>query len=303
MHFYPSRNRCIFVCLLASLVALACTASAQTSTPSFSDKDLQSLLIRMQANQQANLLLQQQYTSDELWHNRNFDKNGKLTLDETAKYENIALEGLLYRRKVEQNGKPLSGKEVAAEQARYNKAVAERRAMTPAQKRLSLHRSYNFSLPLAYLATLFDNRALRREQLNGRDTLVVESTPKADAKPANDAEKSSLDWKETTWIDIADAMPARFEAEQLVDKKQFLKGLTIQMDDVRIVDAAGVNGASAKPIWLLNRTVARGQFKMMWIKVSYVTEQSWSNFKRFHVDMRLLDDTMQEVPSSAAHQP
>ena len=301
MHFYPSRNRWFLVCLAASLLAMAGTAPAQTSTAPFSDKDLQNLLVRMEANRKANDLLEQQYTSDEFWHNRSFDKSGKLTLDESAKYENIFVEGIPYRRKVEENGKPLSGKEAAAEQARYDKAITERRAMKPAQKRLSFHRTYNSPLPVLYLPTLFENHVLRREQLNGRDTLVIESTPKTDAKPQDDAQKSALDWKETTWIDLADAMPARLEVECLTDRKLIKKGSTFQIDLTRMAETPEVNGAPGKAVWLQSSSTGHGEFKIFWMKGTAISEQTWSNFKRFHVDMRLLDDTMQEMPSKTAN--
>lgn len=284
-------NRLALALTFAVVLAGTSAASAQSTDPI----DLNALLARMKTAWQANGKLAEQYTSDELWHNVNYDKNGKKTIDESAKYEHIFLEGLPYRRKVEENGKPLSGKEAAAEQARYDKAVTERRAMKPAQKRLSFHRSYNFMFPLTYLSTLFDNRILRREQLNGRDTLVIDSIPKADAKPANEAERSSLNWKETTWIDLADAMPVQFLTECLTDRKLLKKGSTMQFDFTRIAVAPDVKDAPGQAVWLQSSVTSHGTFKILWMKGSFTTEQTWSNYKRFHVDMRLLEDSVQEV--------
>ncbi len=66
------------------------------------------------------------------------------------------MEGLPYQRKVEEDGKPLTGKAAAKEEARYDKAVEERKHMTLDQKRSFFHRNVNFSLPLNYLASQFD---------------------------------------------------------------------------------------------------------------------------------------------------
>ena len=195
-------NRRFAVLLLLSLlpIPLLSATSAKTALPE--GRDLNALLERMEQHRKANGKLAEQYTSVMFWHNRNFDKNGKTTVDESAKYENVFVEGLPYSRKVEKNGKPLTGKDADWEQKRYDKAVEERKKMSLNEKRHSLHVTFHFSLPISYLTTLFDNRALRRETIDGRETLVVESTPRADAKPQDKEAKTALDWKQTTWIDL-----------------------------------------------------------------------------------------------------
>jgi hypothetical protein len=284
--------------VLPFALALSCAAVAQD------DGDVAVLLERMHASQQRNAKLAEQYTSDEFWHNVNYDKNGKKTVDESAKYENVFVEGLPYRKKVEVNGKPLSGKAAQEEEKRYEKAVKERRGMSIAQKRHWYHGEfgYSYSLPMCCLSKLFDNRIVRHETIGGRDTIVVESTPKLDAKPANDAEKSSLDWKETTWIDAADAMPARIQTESLKDMAHVLKGMTDRLDFVRFVGSPSPDGQPQAPVWLLQSFAGRFRFKFLWVGATGETDQTWSNFKRFHVDMRLLEDTVEEVPQGSTPQ-
>ena len=160
--------------------SLLSAASAQTALPE--GRDLNALLERMKQNSKANGKLAEQYTSVMFWHNRNFDKSGKTTIDESTKYENVFVEGLPYSRKVEKNGKLLTGKDADWEQKRYDKAVDERKKMSLDEKRHGFHVTFHFSLPLSYLTTLYDNRALRRETIDGREALVVESTPRADAR-------------------------------------------------------------------------------------------------------------------------
>ena len=282
---------------LACILASACAAGAQEI-----GGDLTALLKRLHANKGKNWKLQQQYTSDELWHNVNYDKNGKKTLDETAKYENVFVEGLPYRKKVEANGKPLSGKAAEEEEKRYDKAVEERRSMSVVQKQHRWRGGFSNSLPICCLTTLFDNRIVGHETIGGRDTIVVESTPKLDAKPANDGEKSSLDWKETTWIDAADAMPAQLEVESVKDLGHFARGMTMRVGFIRLVESASEGGLTQQAVWLQQSVVSKFHFKMMWIGLSGETDQTWSDFKRFHVDMRLLDDTVKEVPDGTAPQ-
>jgi hypothetical protein len=250
----------------------------------------------MKTNLLRNGVLAQQYTSVELWHNVNFDKSGKKTLDDSAKFENVFVEGLPYRKKVEENGKPLTGKAAEEEQKRYDKAVEERRKMSLEEKRRGLHLRFTYSWPLCCLTTLFDNRVVGHETINGRDMMVVGSTPKPDARPANEMEKSALNWKETTWIDVADAMPARIEVELLRDEGHFAKGMTNRIDFERFVDLPATGTQQEQAVWLQQSFVGRFRFKLLWFGATGETDQTWSDFKRFHVDMRLLEDTVEEVP-------
>jgi hypothetical protein len=291
-------NRSTMIAGLVSLtlcVLLNAPQSAAQSTDM--PAELQSLLERLHQNILANGKLAEQYTSEELWHNLNFDKHGKKSVDESARFENMFVEGLRYRRKVESNGKPLKGKEAVEEQKRYDKAVAERREMTIDEKRHLMHTSFHSSLPSFWLDKLFENHATGHELIDGRDALVVESTPRTDVHPTADIEKSALDWKETTWIDVADAMPARYVAELLKDRAHMDKGMTIRMEFQRIVDQPAAPDHPEQSVWLPRRSLSTFTAKMLWFNATGTTEQTFTGYKKFRVDMRLLEDTMQEVPA------
>ncbi len=297
------RRFAVFLLLSLLPFLLLSATSAQTALPE--GRDLNALLKRMEQHRKANGKLAEQYTSVMFWHNRNFNKNGKTTVDESARYENVFVEGLPYSRKVEKNSKPLTGKDADEEQKRYDKAVEDRKKMSLEEKRHSLHVTFHFSLPLSYLTTLFDNRALRRETIDGRETLVVESTPRADAKPQNNEAKTALDWKQTTWIDLQDEIPARFIAEKLNDDNHQLKGTTIQLDFLRLIDKPAEGDQTEQPIWLEKEFKSKFRMKIIFINADGITEQSWSDFKKFHVDVRLLEDTVEKVEEQkpAADQP
>jgi hypothetical protein len=263
-----------------------------------SHDELQTLLKRMAQQIAANDKLSQQYTSEELWHNLNFNKDGKKTLDESANYENIIVEGLSYRRKIEQNGKPLEGKAAEEEETRYDKAVTERRAMSWAEKRHLFQTHSTFEFPLEWLAILFNNRIVGCEQIDGRDTVVVESTPLPNAHPSSEAEQHVLDMKEKTWIDVADAMPVRIEVEALKNRGHVEKGFTFRLEFQRVIDQPVSDGRPERPVWLIRSSVVHFSGKLFFVKVQGITEQTWSNYKRFHVDVRLLEDSVQEAPAT-----
>jgi hypothetical protein len=60
-------------------------------------------------------------------------------------------------------------------------------------------------------------------------------------------------------------------------------------------------GPLERPVWLQCGSVGSFHFKVLWIGATGRTEQVWSNFKKFHVDMRLLDDSIQVVPDEQSN--
>jgi hypothetical protein len=283
-----------------SIGCLALATPAATQSRQISDADLPALLTHMQENMAENAKISQQYTSIEVRRTRNsFVNGGNFGEDISTKFENMFVEGIPYKRKVEVNGRPLSLEEAAEEQKRLDIAVTERRAMPAEQKRRYFRAGYHSSLPVCCLATMFDNRVIGHDQIDGREMLVIESHPKAGAKPPSRQERSTLDWKETTWIDRVDLMPARVEAELLTDREQFEKGMTARIDYVRLQETGVGAGIEAKAVWLQSRSISTFRFRARWNDGSGTTEETWSNYKRFKVDIRLLDDSMQEIPPTS----
>jgi hypothetical protein len=282
----------IVLCIAASV-----PATAQSALPS--GAKLQALLARMKANAVKNGLLAEQYTWVEYWHNLNFDKNGKKTVDESAKYENVFVEGLPYQRKVEQNGKPLTGKAARKEEQRYEKAVDERKHMTLDQQRGFFHRTFHTGMPLDYLTTLFDNHVTGEVMLNGRKTLVVESTPKPDARPANAQEKTALSWKETTWIDEQDDIPAQIETVALQNVAHMMKGMKFRITWERLDPSA--DDPSQQPVWVVKQSVGQGHIQWLVFGGDAKTEQDYSDYKKFHVDVRLLPGSVEMTGPSGVH--
>lgn len=274
-------------------------AQAQADLPA--GAELQALLIRMKANIDRNGLLAEQYTWVEYWHNLNFDINGKKTVDESARYENVFVEGLPYQRKVEEDGKPLTGKAARKEEQRYEKAVDERKHMTLDQQRGFFHQSFHSGMPLDYLATLFDNQVTGEIMLNGRKTLVVESTPKPNARPSNEQERTALCWKETTWIDEADDFPAQVEAVALENVTHFVKGMRFRLIWERLEPPPGDKGA--QPVWVMKQSVGEGQIKILVFRGRARTEQDYSDYKKFHVDVRLLPGSVEMTTGKGKEHP
>lgn len=283
------------------------TASGQQQSPTSGSGDLNALLKRMEANMQANARFAARYTYDGTFEFRIYNNDGKLTHQGSQKFASVTVNGVQYNRIIEADGKPVSEEEQIAGQKRQEVTgefekdydfIFEMRGPHP-------HDDIRSGLPISYLGTLFDNHAIGRELINGRDNLVVLSTPKVDANPDSDPAKTALDWKEVTWIDLEDAMPTRYDVELLRDMKllrdqgHLSKGGSFRREFARLPITQPGKSQLPQFVWLLQSWTARLSYRTLWntnISVSHVDAY---NYKRFQSDAHVLENSVQEVPAPA----
>jgi hypothetical protein len=283
--------------LVSSAMSIRLFAQKDTATPI--GEGLAGLLQHMHANLMENEELARQYACNDRTHTVVFSSSGKKTRDDTAKFEYAVIDGLPYIHKVEQNGVPLSAKKMALEQKHQDALSQNGRGLdfvfdlrdgNPSDSIYS-------ALPICCLVSLFENRVLRREQINGRDNLVIESVPKPDAQPSSEDERTALDWKETTWIDADDLIPTRYEVELLNDERFLLKGSTERRDFIQFKDSSDPSGSSPQTVWLESTKEDHSKLKFLWQRVVEDFEDTSYDYKKFKVDLRLLEDSVQEIPN------
>jgi len=249
---------------------------------------------------QTNGQVEKQYVHDFERHLTEPDKNGKIIWQETQKFESVFVNNMWYRRELERNGKVLTDKQQETSQERLDvvSGLEEDYDFLIEPLHGNAANSFRSKLPHSYLTTLFDNKLLRHESIHNRDVLVIESLPRAEAHPASDLERSALDWKETIWVDAEDAMPVRYKAELLVDKRGSLrKGSTSQVEFVRLEDLPDSSGSSPRYVWLEQHSETTMIEKLVGIRLTEVSEITSSNFRRFSTTTRLIEDSVREIPS------
>jgi hypothetical protein len=217
------------------------------------------------------------YTYQIDYRNRNFDERGKLLTDYSAKYDVIFVEGLPYRRLTEENRKPLSPQEAANEDSRYQRAFEERSRMSIDQKRDYLKRPWNVDFPLPQLVDLFSNRVIGEEAVDGRQTIVIESVPRADVQPADEEQRRALHKQVKLWVDREDMIVSRIEATLVADDASMKKGTRARIEFLR-KDGVYLPAASDVQFEAINGAqIVKGE-----------TQEKNRDFQRFHVDVRLL---------------
>jgi hypothetical protein len=295
-----------FFIVLSCGPAFGYAAKAQDESAGFSAESLAALLQRVRTNVLVNEELVQQYACDDLVHSVQWNTKWKKLNEHLEKFEVVFVDGLPYRHMVQENGKPLGAQKLISEQKRQDTLselgkdfdfVFYLRDGSPSDSVFS-------ALPICCLTALFDNRFLRHEQIEGRDNLVIESLPKSNPSDVSPVEKTSLDWKETTWIDSKDLMPTRLEVELLNDKSFLLKGSTDRRDFFPLQIPPDRNNHPVQTVWLLRYDEGHSNLKFLWSRQTELFEDTSSNYRRFQVDARVLPDSIRDVPQqgvSAKH--
>jgi hypothetical protein len=168
------------------------------------------------------------FTRFDLEHTVNHNKKGKLTSQYTALYEDTWINDLPYKRLVEWNGKPLTGADLAAEQARYDKAVADRQKLDLASRAALMHRKLtNTDIGLNKIITAdYRLTELRRQTLNGQLIHVLEADPQPSLDPAHPIPQQRFE----VWIADADPVMLHIVCDILDDESPILRGAIYQTD-------------------------------------------------------------------------
>jgi hypothetical protein len=267
-----SHCRLAIPCLLPLLLVFA------YSMPQQKKDDAGTLLKRVVANLKANDLKSQGYTFTEDYHNINYDKKLKIRTDDTAKYETVFVEGTPYKRKVEENGKSLSGKGAEEEEQKYQATVAERRRMNAELKQTPFQREYRLPSIYEEWPNLFVATIRGEEMLDGRSVLKMVLTPRSSIQPESNAQKDALQTSIQLWIDKADEHPVHIKREYLRDGVYLLRGGTIEL----FWQKDPQNGT-----YLLTQALTHYRVKYLWETVTGETDQQFSNYKRFGVDVKV----------------
>lgn len=217
---------------LIGLVWLGHLLCAQQLLPA---QDVTELLHRYFEANKANALRASQYTFRQEVTRLSYDKAGvaRQTLQES--HEVIFVEGEVYKRLISRNGQPLNAKDQAKEEKKLQDVAGERRK----QRRPGLfRRSFSISDSEEDSKTLFENRLLGEEEINGRKAWVIELEPRTDRKPANDHERDALSFRRKIWVDQAEHVGLRWEATAIGDKIALKPGTKYRIEYAKINDDA-----------------------------------------------------------------
>jgi hypothetical protein len=230
------------------------------------------------------------YTFVERRVEQKLDGSGR-TKDETIKVFEVypGLPGeARYRRQIEEDGKPVSPDKLAKQDRDRRKEVeayARGLANVPRQQAAAREQDKarrEYSAAVDDLFGIYDISMLRRETVDGHETIVASLTPKAGAKPLTDDGKVMRHFKARAWISESDYELVRVEIEA-IDTLSFGFGLLarIHKGTVATYERRKVNDEvwlPAEVTWTASARVAL----VRRLRLRGVSE--FSNYRKFTVD-------------------
>jgi hypothetical protein len=193
-----------------------------------------------------------------------------------------------YRRLIEEDGKPVPQGKLADKDRERRKDVESyaRKISTPSERQKETQQldkdRRRFSAATDDLFRIYDIRMVRREPVDGHDTILATLTPRKEIKPQTDDGKIMRHFKARAWISESDYELVRVEIEALDDLSFGLgllarihKGTTATFQRRKVNDEvwlpAQVTWTASARVVLLKRLRLRG-----------VSE--FSGYRKFSVD-------------------
>lgn len=208
---------------------------------------------------------------------------------ETRVSEHFNIDGTSYRKVVERNGKPLPEADARKEQEKMDKEIAKRRGESPEQrkKRIDAHnKEVNEGIRFREeVMRAFRFQLEGEEKVNGFAAWRITGIPRADFQPKSRDGRMLSKVRGKIWVDRGSGEWLKFELETL-EKLTFgaflasvAPGATISAQQFRVSEELW------HPEWMRVQLNARA----LWKKLHANVETSYSNFRKFQVESKLVE--------------
>ena len=267
----------------------ALVAAAVSLATGLSAEDAGEIVRKSLALDQTNWLRMKDYTWIARSTERRLDSYGKVKSVERSAWETVIVDGQPYRRMLERNGQPFPPAQQKKEQDKLDKSAARLAHETPEDKRRRLadyemrrrkERAFLREIPDAY-----DFRIDGEAQVDGHDVWVIAGWPRAGYRPKDRDAKPLPKIRGKLWVDKSNYQWVRLEAETT---ETIAFGLFL----VRLNPGARLvfeQTRAADELWLPKRMYIKGAGRLGLIKkIAMDQEITWSNYRRFQVDSRIV---------------
>jgi len=247
--------------------------------------ELHSFMQEIRGNLHSDEALLDQYTFTEKHTEKRLDGKGGVKKVTTETYEVYpSLEpGHTYRRLIERDGHVLTPDELAAEDRKHDKKVADAGDAAAEQKRaakLAESRRKEESA-VSQLFEVYEIEIAGRELLDGRSSIILGFRPKPGIDPKGRAGKILAKFAGRAWIDEKDKQLVRVDAE-LVDTLSFGLGVLarLQKGSRASIIRRKINGE----IWLPAMAHFTGSARLLLVKgLNLDATSEYSDYRKFQV--------------------
>lgn len=231
------------------------------------------------------------YTFHELTQQKRLDKRGRVSGSDSTLSEVLMLGGRPYERVLERDGKPLSEKDAAKEQAKLDKEAAKRAKETDRDRakfekdRLE-ERRFAREIPDA-----FAFRLVGEEMIDGLPVWKIEALPKPGYKPRERRADLLTKVRGTLWIEQTGYQWVRADIDVIGTISWGLFVLRIPSGAKIAFSQRRVNDE----VWLPREVHVRADAKLALLKTFRLdVDVAYSNYRKFRAESQVLG--VEELP-------
>ena len=232
---------------------------------------------------------QRDYTYIEREEEHKLDGNGQVKSSETRTHEIMVLYGEQVERLIAKDDQPLSEKDAAKEEERIRKLTDKRKNENEEQRKKRLEREQKDREDarrfVSEVADAYNFRLYGTEDLDGRETYVVDAEPRPDFQPHSREAKILPKFRFRAWIDKEESQWVKLDAECIdtVSLGWFLarihQGSRLLIDQIRVNDE----------VWLPRHVAVKIDVRVALLKNFNVEEDvTYRDYRKFRTDIKIL---------------
>jgi hypothetical protein len=291
--FMKSASSLLFLVFISG-TALAQNQSAETPARSVAAAELSQDQIRTLIRQVAdkdieNDKKQNDYTYIQREEEHKLDGDGKVKSSESRTLEIMVLYGEQVRRLIAKDDKPLSEKDAAKEEQKNRKLTDKRKNESEEQRRKRLEAEEKDREDarkfVGEVADAYNFRLIGIENLDGRETYVIDAEPRPDFQPHLKDAKVLPKFRFRAWIDRAESQWVKLDAECIdtVSVGWFLarihKGSRLLIDQTRVNDE----------VWLPRHVAVKVDVRVALLKnFNLEADVTYRDYKKFRTDTKIV---------------
>ncbi len=232
--------------------------------------------------------LARNYTFLQREEEKELDPSGKLKKTETTTSEYVFLYGRPYERRVAKNDQPLSPKEEAKEEEKFQKESAKRSRESDADRAKLAKKEDEERQRIRKLIDELDQAFHLTldgvEQVDGRAVYRIAAEPRADYKRKLPPFSVLKRLRGTMWIDAEEFQLVKVDAEVIEPISFGLFLASVAAGSKMHFEQTRVNGE----LWLPKQAWVKAGARVAWKRINGEQTVTWSNYRRFSADSRLV---------------
>jgi hypothetical protein len=264
-------------------------SGSTTAAPQLSQDQIRAFIRQVADKDIENDKKQHDYTYIQREEEHKLDGKGGVKSSESKTEEIMVLYGEQVQRLIAKNDKPLSEKDAAKEEERIRKLTDKRKNESEEQRKKRLQTEEKDREDarkfVGEVADAYNFRLVGMENLEGRETYVIDAEPRPDFQPHSKEAKVLPKFRFRAWIDRAESQWVKLDAECIdtVSVGWFLarihQGSRLLIDQTRVNDE----------VWLPRHVALKVDVRVALLKnFNLEADVTYRDYKKFRADTKIV---------------